>query len=424
MFNKISIKVLFFILFFLRIPFLYSQITVGSLGITETKVTVVEKPQGYDSLKNFPYPLNDHGYPQNDSNLYNSYIGLDLYIPPHVPTYGDGYYKITDVYYVFKYLRNTSWAANEDADKLMKDYIKVTKLEPHPVVMAPYDQKYLYNFPDLSNNPYLFLHTFDCLRDSLKYPVDYLFLLKNNKTGDLIYYSPDYGQYGGVHVIMVPYFIKQQKMYDGKNVFYTGADTEMIDTKTGDKISVVKDSKWKCKVSVIRESQATYREDPKHHIMRDYVVPNTYYDQYCLYYTLSNGTNELLIPGENPPVMLLRGAWDEIKRTRVMYKFATEEKYNQTQQELEALAIKEKEVQRQYKEQCIKQWGSKYGGFIAEHKVVRGMTKDMCKAAWGEPYDVFQTISGSGDSQYNSEWLYSWKSFLYFRDDILVNVAN
>jgi hypothetical protein len=69
----------------------------------------------------------------------------------------------------------------------------------------------------------------------------------------------------------------------------------------------------------------------------------------------------------------------------------------------------------------VKTYGEYYGKLISEEKVVIGMTPDMCKAAWGYPMETnTTTLSGLSIEQ----WVYSMRTYLYFKNGKLAIIQN
>lgn len=125
----------------------------------------------------------------------------------------------------------------------------------------------------------------------------------------------------------------------------------------------------------------------------------------------------------------------DVKRTQFLTPKEIEEQKRQEEikrlKEEERLKIKEEEKRkreaewaendRQFRNDCIKEFGSKYGNYIADGKVVIGMTEKMCRTAWGNPRDINTTTTSYGKRE---QWVYSLKHYLYFENGKLTAIQN
>ncbi len=430
MYKKLFTKITLPALFLICLNHGYAQVTVENTGVTA--FDIYSRPPQYDSTKNFPFPINFNPYNNSgttfygkDSNLYNGFVGLHLYLPPHVQVAGDANYKIVEVYYIRAFFKKHPEMASQNNWKFpMLQFTNVKHLRPHPVVFAPYDDYYSNNELELSTKPYQFYHTFKCFTDSGAV-VNYLFLLRNDKTGDTIYYSPDHGRYGDVHAIMIPYFLKQKAMYEGQTLTYergSGPSGSFYDAKTGEMLVMKKGRKWKCEqVTVLRQREVSLAQSDKRIRDNPKIKPNTFYDQYFLNYVLTSGDNEIVVSAE--PVVgsdLTATGIRNLTATDIS-KFLTDEQYQESLMEKEQLEAAKNAKLEEYKQECIKKYGAKYGALIADHRVDIGMPMKLCEASWGEPFEVITSVN---ETKYDAAWLYGYKTFLYFRNGSLVLIEN
>ena len=80
------------------------------------------------------------------------------------------------------------------------------------------------------------------------------------------------------------------------------------------------------------------------------------------------------------------------------------------------------EIARQERNRNIMQkFGNEMGTLICEGKVCLQMNKEMCQAAWGEPISINSTII---EGKVFEQWVYGWKTYLYFENDILKTIQN
>jgi hypothetical protein len=84
----------------------------------------------------------------------------------------------------------------------------------------------------------------------------------------------------------------------------------------------------------------------------------------------------------------------------------------------EQMQQEEAERQARHKADCLRKFGLKQGGLIAQEKIEPGMTSEMCKAAWGAPWDIVKSkglVEG---------WHYNWRYELHFEKGVLLRVEH
>jgi hypothetical protein len=115
---------------------------------------------------------------------------------------------------------------------------------------------------------------------------------------------------------------------------------------------------------------------------------------------------------------------EEISEKERLEKLKEQEIAEQKKQEEKERFAREADRKRkaeEFRQDCISKYGSKYGDYIADGKVVIGMTKEMCRLAWGSPMNINTTTTKYGT---NEQWVYSLKHYLYFDDSKLTAIQN
>lgn len=365
-----------FVLFFFTFNHLFSQVTIGNIEKPKEE-KIILKPPVYDSLKNFEF--------QKDTLDYYQYIGLHLYITP----------ICGDTTYMFKY--------EHTGDFQYFPYTLFPQNSSTPIQGSACGDNY-YTIID-----FLFLNTIqkqDWFRKKYEYswnPYTVL-ILRNDKTKDTVYFCSGSTGESAPNLILVPYFIKQQLQYKGKEMTYAEGRWDLVndwhinDLKTGKELHFSSPQdflkmKWKCSdVTLLKCSQVGY-------------CPGGF-ATYSLYCVLDNDLgNEIAVTPNS--------GW------------ITKEAYNKNMHEKELQEQKLKQEQQaeeeRDREQLINKFGQHNGELIAEGKVKIGMTPEMCRLAWGEPWDIEKTTTAAGTKEH---WFYSWKYNLYFENGVLVKIEH
>lgn len=431
---------------FLCANVLCAQITILDEDVKEK---IVSKPQVLDSLSNITF--------QKDPIQYKQYIGYKLYslpisskykckgsecsvrikefklqspqeyILPHTP------YEQSSVGMAHNnmagYPRDLFQKDKEDYDR---SFVIMTDLYNATSNGTVYDKEpnnprhLLYNaYESIQNSYYTILNIetsfyrdgpFFKLEewDNNRYSEPFLrFTLKNEITGEEIYWIPRSGKYiNEAMMFLVPYFEKMQKTYKGKQVMPTTKIERLADINTGEPVNIQPGEVWHCyDVTFIN------LEDQK------FVKP---------YFLLEKNGEKIMISFDeftkkcegiftnaeegytNYPMFMLEQDYNEIIAKR---KHSAEER-----QRLEEEMQRQKELARQeYNKQIIHKYGNKYGTLICDGKVCLNMTKEMCIAAWGEPLYVNSTIV---KGLVHEQWVYGWHTYLYFDNNILTAIQN
>lgn len=227
----------------------------------------------------------------------------------------------------------------------------------------------------------------------------YVFKLKDNITKDTILWKVRRDD-GIQHrpFILVSFFTKLKKKYSSNNLIAEWNLNEFKDINTGNTVYIKQDDKWMC-------SDFSF-VDSKDESM---LVP---------YFFLKNNKGEEIRITVN----------DMVERGR----FITEKEFNarearklQKQEELKKQEIaKQAELAKDQEESrrtLVKMFGEKYGNLVNDSKVVIGMTKEMCEMSWGSPISVNTIKMSSGVTE---QWVYGWKNYLYFKNNVLITIQN
>lgn len=247
------------------------------------------------------------------------------------------------------------------------------------------------------------------------------FVLKNDATGDTLYYM------GALYdFVFVPFFVKQKEMFESKTFIASllrsprNEYPPFKDIITDKEVKIEQGSKWKCEVALLENSK----------VHNNFTGPR----DWSIYYVLKNG---------NQTIAIGRSSFDYYTKTNpdtgfastynycsfiiddVFFKMEREKELKQAElianrKRSEQLKIEneksKKEAHRQY---CINTFGLLNGGLIAQGKIKIGMTTKMCVVAWGTPFDKFKTTTASRTTE---SWYYGWKRSLHFVDGTLVRI--
>lgn len=423
---------------------LYSQITVRESEIVERPVF---KPKQFDSLSDFCI--------QKKVIDYKKYIGYKLYYTPiskkYSPKYSDDKnerpinflftedsiqliksgkipFETTIITTMFgdpnklegpalkQYLEKKE--KYEDVDKVKTNVylplFKHTKTDPIDGrilgdINSNPDSIYgkYFTIVDIKGMNKYYDKTFKKLED-LDFNDDYHLLklkviLRNETNNDLLYWVVSAYDIGTSPFFLVPYYEKISKQFLNQNFKLKYKDRtieelqNLIDINSGEVISMKPDDIWTCtEISFI---------DSK----------DTYYKQCCFF--LKNGEHEIkvsLLSGWIDKYFILESEFnrleDEKKKKEEIRKLEEIEKLKQEQL-----------ARTKFKNECISKWGQKSGSYIADGKVMIGMTKEMCTYAWGTPIDINRTITKGSISE---QWVYGWGTYLYFENNILNSIQD
>lgn len=405
-------KILFFKLFLLTSTnSLYSQVTTTEIEKIEEKI--ISKPAAYDSI-------NDWSSDHEKLSDYKKYIGLQIYLSPK--------FKRPDP-------KNPSHCENNFLFALKpNDSLKTFVYKPFTYNYSEYRGSYepirtktiVCSDANEINNTYftilnviygINLNSYFKSLGRIDYDsecngfgrYDYMFLLKNDKTGDLLY-SPGTNFRGNTShdkdFILVPYFVKQKSLYQGVDFIFDEDNTHtMSDSRQIEKyednsgyererekeVIINPKSKWRCSdVTLLKPS-------------------------YKLHYILNNDK------GEQIALTDLGGFIDAKSYTKREADKKLQYQQLVAKNKQEELLTKEKEKRtfekRRY--ECIRKFGQQTGELIAQGKVKINMTKEMCKDSWGTPFSSDKTIT---ESAVYEHWYYWYGYSLHFVNGLLKRI--
>ena len=359
-------KIIFLIISLLLCNYSHSQVTITSFDKKEKVEEEITPQPLYDSLEKFKsfydyyYELDHQNYlsglskPKRCSKeiYYKRYVGLQVYYPPY-------------------------------SDKFDNEYIYIMK--------QPFDK--LLKWSDVGNRYYTIMNIFDDYKSlppenkkdleivpEKKRSYSQIFVLKDNTSGDIIY-SIGSDRY----LILVPYLEKLKQIYDGKEVVATGDFSANTIPLTGQFVSIISGSIWKCKVSLIREDEIIDHGG----------------EELIIVYILNNENKNIIAltkPDYGCPVM--------------EYSFILKNDYIK----LEKQSKQEKQSKAN---NYIKKFGKVYGPLVEQGKVKIGMTKKMCEESWGNNHNSYKTTNSSGEKDV---WNYSNSRSLVFANGILEKI--
>ena len=396
---KSIIIALLFIIFFLNSTFLFSQVTLSEIKQSTEKIVI--KPPPFDSLKNWEA--------ESISDL-KKYVGQQIYLPPiSIRKNSDRYSDLNDFFlfsirpskiekiltYVYKPLKGRI----TDSSTVCNNYFTILKLI--------YDQNLKSLLLKMDSTSSNLFQDFGYERKDLGAAslVDFLYLIRNDSTGDSLYCS-DMGNF-----ILVPYFIKQKQLFEEKNLIYDdyknyfdsgNSDREEYDLRynvenidhneeiitTGKKVIIKPGSKWYCKEVTLLK--------PLYKI--NYILGNEKGEQVAL--TNLNG-------------FILKK--DYIKRQSDK-KLQQQQLIAQRKKEELLKKEAEKKAYDKRKIECLRLFGQEYGELIAKSKVQIGMSSEMCKYSWGNPIWTNKTTA---ENITCIIWYYSLGQSLSFINDKL-----
>lgn len=431
-----------------------AQITIMDEEIQER---IVSKPRAFDSLSNITY--------QKDPVQYKQYIGYKLYclpvsnkykcqekdcsvrikefkyksarefVLPHNP------YAQTDVAKLFgdiSKLKGTALTQYKDKEELYEKsfvvstdiYCAIPKDEQLPNMPRGDVENYLKwnvftQYDSIQNNYYTILNIeiadhwaankgqFSSL-DDFEGDYDELsvlrFTIKNEKTGEELYWVPECRGLKNSVMFLVPYFEKMQKTYNGQKVVPTRNIERLADINTGEPINIQSGEVWQC-------YNVTFVNLKDKKFIQPYVFLEKDGAKIMIKFSDFREKCKGIFTEEDNvlhPTFILEQDYNEIVAER---KRSAEEKQRleEERQQQEELAL------REHNKQIIKKYGNKMGGLICEGKVCLKMTKEMCVEAWGEPLYINSTIV---NGLVHEQWVYGWHTYLYFDNNVLTGIQN
>lgn len=421
-------KVLLCILCFCA-SILNAQITIMDEDVQER---IVLKPKAFDSLANITY--------QKDPIQYKKYIGYKLYslpisnkntnvkskniirspwdsfrcklphefVIPHdrvSPRYEKNFIVSTDIYNATTDVKVNHW---ED-------------IHPENQIYTPYESIQNTYFTILNIEIADMLGHFSALEewDNGKYSstTKLRFTLKNETTGEELYWitinEPVSMYKRDLHcpfMFLVPYFEKMQKTYKGQKVVPTTDLKNLADISTGEPINIQSSEVWQCyDVTFVNLKDEIFIQ-PYFFLEKDGSKVKVSFQDF------TEKCNGIFTEKDYVyrPTFMLEQDFNEIVAER---KRAIDEqqRIKEERQRIEEFARQERN------KQIMQKYGKKYGSLICEGKVCLNMTKEMCIAAWGEPIYVNSSIV---KGLVVEQWVYGWRTYLYFDNNVLTAIQN
>lgn len=451
---KIQLKKIqpFIILFLILKPFcIFSQITISKFE--KEKEQIVEKSVPYDSLANWESLPKLSGY--------KKFIGQRVYLPLKknkyqniAPQTYDPYMEIKD-FHPFLFKRNSETIVLDSTNTkkglsktfafrdvgpdyhktLIIDSVKTNIYKPYLYYgyFNNYNIAYDFRFTtnDVFGNKY-FMITDVLYGDKLKemnFSTNYYysfesnqkkskkdtksneilsksinikgseiaFELKDEVTGEILYYWEDGNSYWENRLILVSYFIKQKEKYVGENLLADFGTMEFQDLK---KMTTIEDNNGKSitipKIVKIEPNSLWNCTDVT-------IIEGTSW----ISYILKNQKDETVAINEIRYWILEKDILEKEKQKKI-----TQQNLKLKQEiEFKDLEIKEKIAFEKRKKECIEKFGNANGELIALGKLKIGMSKEMCKKSWGIPIWSNKTTNENGTIE---RWYYGFDYSLFF----------
>lgn len=384
----------------LCISALSAQITIMEAPVQER---VVSKPQSFDSLSNITV--------QKDPIQYKKYVGYKLFCLPLSKKFQCKYSDCTFYLQNFKY--KSSEAATDIYNAVYSEKV-------------PDQNKYYTPYESIQNTYFTILnieigdkiskgqfYSLEEWKNPYKKTPDACMLrltLKNETSGEEIYFETRSSYLSNSYMFLVPYFEKMQKTYKGKKVVATTEIPNLVDVERGNAITIKAGEEWNCYEVTFVNLEDEQIVKPYFFLEKDgskTMVKFSDFTQEC------NGifTKDDYI---RRPTFMLAEDFNEI--------VAAKQRAAEEQKRLEEERQREEEMARQEHEKRIMQkFGNKYGPMICRGEVCLNMTKEMCLEAWGEPLEVNTTIV---QGLVHEQWVYGWQTYLYFDNGILKAIQN
>lgn len=370
-------------------PFLFTKEKVMfNLDSTNTESLYLVFSKNQYNPKRYKYPADRKFFDTISTNVYKPYFDKVIEYNSlkmeftHKNKVQDKYYLITDVIYgdrLTKLNLSTEWSFINDSPQFRK-----VKKDSENTDSYSNIRKINYN-----------------------YKVKVVFELKDEDTGEILYFSErDLNQYKTAF-ILVSYFVKQKQLYKGENLILNNRNdtpdlinTINIEDENGKLItkpkmveytSFGKDKIWKCIDVTILEG--------------DYEIS----------YIMKNNNNETIALQDNT-------RWKFEKDILAEEKLKKENDQNikkEREKEIQIRKLKENIIAENRKKECSAKFGAVLGEIIANHKVKIGMTKEMCKMSWGNPFWSDKTTTSTSTTE---NWYYGLAHSLHFEGNLLERI--
>jgi hypothetical protein len=382
------------IIFFLVILF---KAICSQAQITTSEIKIKEKPIPnsikYDGISDFKYQKNEINYKQ--------YIGLKVYFPS---SYTYNFFKGESEYTVDGpiYFTIEDVIFGDESKKILKD-----------VRMRSQEEKEF--------GPPLLV-----LKEEASDKIHY-YLIEGN-TNDFV---------------LVPYFISQKELYDGKEYVIVSINGKFFDEASEEEINYGKalyGGIWKCEVNMLKESYPDDRrydgvnretqnmyyilKDSSGHTItssaRDHFEGKTngedYRKAYFVKKFIDNKYYDASIRnGYGTYFMLVDDYNSEIERIGLAKKEETAQ--------LKALTAKQRADREKWFSQLKEKYGTENATLISQGKVKVGMSAELCSIAWNGVFGVIsKTTDNSGTYETWRHVIYGTR--LYFKDNKLYKIED
>ena len=457
--------------------FSFGQITVTNFD--KKIITEAPKPIPYDSLKNYSTYTNDEqGNNYDTPQKQEQYIGLKIFLPENIeienhnvvsiepsqcffstkpsfvkmdkpidysgtlcdsaltfhykPTFSYGY---GDNHKAFDYRGLKFYTKNENIEN---KYYTIVGIIHHDSLINLRNRMNGVIDGHIDKQKKIYL---DQVPDNFLYSD--VFVLKEEQTGEKLYYSGHL-----IEFILVPYFVKQKEMFDGKTfvaVSYGDYDRTKIndsftvkDLITNQDVIVNKLSNWKCEVTLMdyfkignKADGINYYQKTKKDYEITYVFRNEKNTIALVDLNSTLESNLRVTPYSSITDIGYISQEGSRKGESFVFSFILKDVYTKQEKDkqikkAELLAKQNIEKQKilnknriekeNFKSYCINKFGRENGEIIAQQIVKIGMTVEMCEVAWGKPFDKSSTITSD---QKVEIWSYGWKRSLYFVNGVL-----
>jgi len=415
---KIWLTIALMVLF--NTPTIFSQVTIKELSLENKIDSIALKPIPYDSLRDFQY--------QEKFTDYKQYIGLQLFLPQYnnpqgyrqacivlylkspqiVKTTNLGTYITTKVYKPFSYF--TGNVNGDNIECICTDAAEIGN--KYYTILNVFDQA---QFSKIISGMELYLPIKynDGIKPNYEIP-PVTFLIRDDLSKDSLYLTYGYMS----RFFLVPYFVKQQQLYNGKSLIaYKINDIKFEDASKGKEVGVSQGSKWKCEVTLLKHKPTN----------TNYLNSNSI--SYTLSYILTNANNEMIVleklEDNNQYEFITEDEFfkrqTELKENELENKLKQEELVAKRKRE-EQLQIEKTRIETEKRLQlCINLYGTHFGVLVAQEKVAIGMTKEMCSSAWGKPWDISRTTI---ENAVFEDWHYGLFNSLHFVNGILKRIED
>lgn len=466
----------------LTFTFCCFTLSFGQITITEINKKVeteAEKPPTYDSSKKFeffdiyksdkqftPY---DPNYPKTEDLFYKQYVGLKIFSPPCDNDQLNNFYCYSPS---FLKLDKTINYFGQKCDSVMTFVYKPTFIEEGSGYSSRTDYdasrvSFYTNCKETGNKYYTIIDFLN--RDSLiairgrfgnYFDREYLkqnkifnqninddfinkqiaFVLKDDISGDTILSLGSLNSF-----ILVPYFVKQQKMFHGKTFTLLTTHSDDPDGKenfilkdliTDEDVTLQNKSNWTCEVTLLDYNKATNKSKAANTKNTKQLGQSISNQEFYIGYVFKNGTQTIAL-FDNKTIKSVSNIGIENQGygiNRYSFAFILSDVY--AKQEAEKRLKREELIAKQKKDEiekankikiakesflkeCINRFGQVNGDLISRGKVKIGMTTEMCETSWGNPFDRYKTTTASGTKE---SWYYGWKRSLHFVDGTLVRI--